>query len=425
MFSLSDDVNLILKMLSNAGYQAYIVGGCVRDFLLHKPPSDFDITTDASPVQVEMVFNTYSVIKTGLQHGTLTVLINKEAYEITTFRTDGVYTDNRRPDSVNFTRSLADDLARRDFTVNALAYNPTDGLQDFFGGENDISNKIIRCVGDPYKRFNEDALRILRALRFSSVLSFEIEENTKAAILDSRNLLSNIAAERIMSEFFKILCGDNCKNVLTEYIEVITVFIPELSVCQELDVKSCCHTHDILNHNIKTVTACENKPYIKLAALLHNIDKLFCFTDNTDVDIARGILNRLKVSNFIKDRALTLIKNYNCKISASRTDIKKQMNKLTSDVFNELVLLIKVDYLIKAPKTDDCDRCDEVLAIANDILSKNECYSLKGLAIKGNDLVALGYTGSKIKEILELVLDKVIIGELENDYNQIINTMFT
>lgn len=228
IFYYPNSIDVIISKLQKSGFKAYLVGGCVRDFIIGLTPHDYDITTDALPQDIISIFSDYTTIPTGLKHGTVTVIADNTPIEITTFRTDGKYINSRRPQEVFFTRSYKDDASRRDFTMNALAYNKNDGIIDYFGGVSDIENKIIRTVNNPDKRFSEDALRILRAIRFSSVLGFSIEENTGKSIHNNKELLANISSERIFSEFTKLLCGNNVKNILIEYSDVISIFIPEI-----------------------------------------------------------------------------------------------------------------------------------------------------------------------------------------------------
>ncbi|MBP9988859.1 MAG: hypothetical protein KBT46_05100, partial [Ruminococcus sp.] len=224
-----DFINTAFKLLEESGFEAYAVGGCIRDSIMNKSPNDWDMTTSAKPEQIISVFSDYRTIPTGINHGTVTVLFDKNPVEITTMRIDGKYTDNRRPEKVFYTDKIEEDLSRRDFTVNAIAYNPRLGIIDPFKGCRDIKNKIITCVGNPDRRFNEDALRIIRALRFASTLSFEIEKNTADSIVKNKHLLNNIANERIRVELIKLLCGDNAEKILLDYKDIIFLIIPELS----------------------------------------------------------------------------------------------------------------------------------------------------------------------------------------------------
>ena len=275
---LSEGAKKVIEMLEEAGYEAFAVGGCVRDSLLGKKPFDFDVTTSASPEEMKEVFRNEHVIETGIKHGTLTVLINKEPVETTSFRVEKGYSDNRRPEKVEFVRSLSEDLSRRDFTINALAYNEKTGIVDLFGGISDLEHGTVRCVGNPDKRFNEDALRIMRALRFASVLGFEIEEETAASIKRNCGLLNNISSERISSELSKLLCGKNAAKILLEHPEPFFVIIPELSVLKGFDQRHFRHHLDAFGHTAAVLEAVPPVLELRLAALLHDIAKPLCQT---------------------------------------------------------------------------------------------------------------------------------------------------
>ena len=269
LIKMPENAKGIIDKLRTCGYDAYAVGGCIRDSIMGKIPYDWDICTSALPEEVLEVLGERNIIENGLKHGTVTVHIDGENYEITTFRTDGQYLDNRHPENVTFVRELKEDLSRRDFTMNSLAYNYSEGLIDIFGGRDDINNSIIRCVGDPDKRFGEDALRILRALRFSSQLGFSIEEKTSASIHKNAELLKNISAERIMSEFTKILMGKNVEDVLMNYKDVIAVFIPEIKPMFGFEQHNPHHVYDVWQHTVKSVACVKNERILRLTAFFH------------------------------------------------------------------------------------------------------------------------------------------------------------
>ncbi len=430
---LPKEVEIALKLLKTSGFEAYLVGGCVRDSILDIEQKDFDITTDAEPYQILKVFQEYRVIETGLKHGTVTVMINSVPLEITTYREDGNYSDNRRPDQVNFIKSLKEDLARRDFTMNAIAFNPETGFVDYFGGVEDIRRKAIRAVGDPEKRFREDSLRILRGLRFTSVYGFEIEAETAQAMLDLKALLKNISVERIAVELIKTLSGINMKQVMTEFYEVYGEFIPELLPMAGFEQQSKYHIYDVYLHSIMVAQSIENKPYFKLAALLHDIGKPFAFSTDAEgtghfyghaeesVRIADNILTRLKFDNFTKERVLTLIQYHDSRILESDKSVKRWLNRLSPEVFFDLLELKRADKLAQNPDlVDASEDVDAIRSIAERILSEKQCFSLKDLCVGGKDLIELGYEeGKKIGEILNLTLGMVIEGELDNDKDKI------
>lgn len=280
---LPDYAETIIKRLNDSGYEAYAVGGCVRDLLLGETPKDYDFTTNASPEQILRVFSDCKRFDCGLRFGTVGVLLEGKTAEITTYRRDGGYTDHRRPDRVDFSESLSEDLKRRDFTFNAMAFAPSRGLIDPFEGREDLARRIVRAVGDPGLRFREDALRILRALRFASCLGFRIEEGTAAAIHGCAGLLKNISGERIYAELTKLLCGKGCGAVLREYPDVFAVFIPEISRCVGFEQHTRYHDRDVYEHTIAAVAAVAPKPHLRLAMLLHDLAKpdFFRLTDGT------------------------------------------------------------------------------------------------------------------------------------------------
>ena len=299
---------LALHTLQSNGHLAFVVGGCVRDSLLGRTPNDWDVTTSALPEEVADCFRNFRVIETGLQHGTLTVLVDGTPIEITTFRNDGIYLDHRHPVGVTFSNTVEDDLARRDFTVNAMAYHPERGLVDLFGGREDLKNRVIRCVGDPVTRFREDGLRILRAIRFASVLGFSLDEKTKAAVRSEKSLLEFIAPERIREEFCKLLCGVNAENVIREYVDVIGQFLPELLACRGFEQNTKYHCYDVLEHTLCALSHASNDLFVRLAVLLHDIGKPLCYTEDENGGHFKGhgpvgtamteqILRRLRFDN--------------------------------------------------------------------------------------------------------------------------------
>lgn len=428
MINIPYEIKLILSKLRENGHEAYIIGGCVRDSILGNTPKDYDVTTSALPHETERVFRDHRVIETGLKHGTVTVLVNKMPVEITTYRIDSDYSDNRRPDSVTFTKNLEEDTSRRDFTMNAIAIDEFGNIKDFHGGVDDIENKIIRCVGDPDKRFSEDALRILRAIRFSSVLGFDIEENTRSAIFSNKELLQNISRERIASEFIKLLCGQNARKVITEYIDVIGVFIPEALPMKGFDQRNYHHIYDILEHTAAAVDNTPNEPILRLAAFLHDIGKPSTFTIKDDIghfyghaavsaQMSREILNRLKFDNYTKDTVIKLVKLHDGQISETETAVKRFMNKHSPEIFFMLLDLKRADNLAQAPQYHiRTEMLAGLRAIGEDIINREECFSLKQLAINGKDLIEIGYTpGRDIGECLNYLLEEVINQHTDNN----------
>lgn len=422
-------VETALQELTQAGFSAYLVGGCVRDALMGLQPKDYDITTAALPEQTKQVFCGYRVIETGLQHGTVTVLLDGMPLEITTYRVDGTYRDCRHPDSVSFSDSLKDDLSRRDFTVNAIAYHPKQGLVDCFGGRQDIFDGMIRCIGLPEQRFHEDALRILRALRFSSVLGFTIEEKTAKAIHREKGLLRHVSAERIYTEFVKLLCGKNVRPVLEDYIDVIAEFLP-----QALAMKGCLqncvyHCFDVLGHTARAVEAIEPEPVLRLAAFFHDIGKPACrTTDENGIDhfyghgavsaeIAHTALVQLRSDSKTVQLVTELVQHHDVPIAQTEKSIKRSLNRLSADGFFQMLALKRADTLAHSRMCHD--RLEELTVLQNaalQILEKQDCFSLKQLAINGRDLLAEGIpAGKRLGALLQMLLDAVIDGRVENE----------
>ena len=424
-----------LSMMENAGYEAFIVGGCVRDALMGIPPKDYDITTSALPEETKAVFREYRVIETGIQHGTVTVMMEGMPLEITTYRTEGTYSDNRHPDSVSFTTSLREDVARRDFTMNAIAYSPTRGLIDHFGGEADIRAGIIRCVGDPDTRFREDALRMMRGIRFASVLGFRMEDDTAAAIRGNKERIPSVSAERIRVELTKLLCGVNVKNVLMDWWDVLGVVIPEILPMHNFDQKTPYHIYDVWEHTAVAVSETPPVTHLRLSAFLHDIGKPSSFfTDEkgtghfyghpaVSAEMAEKILARLKYDNVTRYRVITLVKEHDRIIEPTETAVKRALSRLTPEVFFNLLAIKRADNLAQSPNyRDRLETYDTIEAMAQDILEKNECISVAALAVNGSDLIALGMKpGKEIGEMLSHLLEQVIRGKLENEQEELLS----
>ena len=414
-----------LQRLQQAGYEAGIVGGCVRDRLMGREPQDYDITTAALPEQTAAVFADARVIETGLRHGTVTVLLDGEPLEITTYRIDGEYSDGRRPDSVRFTPSLTEDLARRDFTMNAMAYAPDTGLVDPFGGQADILAGCIRCVGEPERRFTEDALRILRALRFASVLGFSIEPETEAALRRCAPLLHRISAERIAAELKKLLCGADVRRVLLRYADVLGEVLPEILPMVGFDQKNPYHCYDILEHSAAAVEAIAPEPELRFAALLHDIGKPDCFfTDERGVghfyghaarsaELADAILTRLRFDRAGRERIVTLVRRHDRPIEVTETAVRRALNRLSPSGFSDLLALMRADCLAQAPAyRSRLETYDRLEAMAKEILAAGQCFSLRDLAVSGRDLGLP--PGPAVGKALASLLDSVMDGRVEN-----------
>ena len=432
MVFLSEKADFIINRLNKHGFRAFIVGGAVRDILMGKEPTDTDITTDALPEETKAVFSDYNVIETGIKHGTVTVVIDSTPVEITTFRTEGAYSDGRHPDSVSFTRNIEDDLSRRDFTMNSIAYNSTDGITDPFGGAKDIKMGVIRCVGNPGLRFTEDSLRILRAMRFSSVLGFEIEKETSEAMLCCRELLKNVSAERIYTELTKMLCGKNIKSVLLKYADIFAVIIPDIGKMQSFNQHNFHHKYDLLGHTAAVTESIEPVHHLRLAALLHDIGKPYCMSfDEAGVghfykhpsigaDIADKILRNLKADNSTREKVIKLIKWHDTPIEESERIIKRKLRSMGEEMLYDLIRLKRADTKGLADefhiRSEHFDRLEQIIS---DVIEKQQCFSLKDLAINGNDAASLGFKGKSIGNALNFALEAVMDGT-ENSYEVLI-----
>ena len=429
-----------VKMLRNCGFEAFLIGGSVRDCIMGLPIGDIDITTSATPTEVEEVFKDFRVIETGIKHGTVTVLIDNEPLEITTYRSEGTYSDNRHPDSVTFSKALKDDVIRRDFTMNAIAFDFQDGFVDLVGGLDDINGKIIRAIGDAETRFREDALRILRALRFSSVLGFSIEESTAKAIHKCKDLLKNISAERIQVEFSKLICGKNAYSVLKEYADVICIFIPELEKCVNFEQVNHHHIYDVYTHTLKALEQSKNDLHIRLALFLHDIGKPYVahFDENGEqhyyshpkksAELAEEFLTRLRFDNETKNAVVTLVKMHDTPIIIDKEDTpsKKRLKRILSQIGIDLTYdLIEIKHCDNLSQNPQYYRGDDfykaTYAMLDEIINGNECFSIKDLKINGNDLISMGFEGKEIGKTLQKCLDGVIDGKVKNEYNNLID----
>lgn len=426
--TLSPQATRALTLLRAAGYEAWIVGGCVRDALLGRTPQDYDLTTSALPQETKAVFSGFRVIETGATHGTITVLMDGEPLEITTYRVDGGYSDARHPDCVTFTRSLREDAARRDFTINAMAFSPQEGLRDFFGGQEDLKGKVIRCVGEPDRRFQEDALRILRALRFAAQLDFSLEGETEAAARRQAHLLEKISAERLSAELGKLLCGPAAGRVLTAYYDILGRVIPELLPMAGFDQRNVHHCYDVLTHTAVAVDHVPPKLHLRLAMLLHDVGKPACFSLGEDgqghfyghahksMELAQDVLHRLRFPNALTERVVTLIRYHDSVLPEDPRLVARWLGKLGEEAFFDLLAIQRGDTAALNPLF--CTRksgFDALEMIAKDVLSQKTCLSLRDLAVDGHDLLALGYRGRVIGQALNLLLEEVLEGRIPNE----------
>ena len=422
-----------IEMLNNAGYEAYAVGGCVRDAIMNIEINDFDITTSATPEEMQQVFKNERTYETGIKHGTITFVYENENVEITTYRLDGEYEDNRRPKTVEFTKSLENDLKRRDFTMNAIVYNNSEGYIDMFGGIEDIKNKTIRAIGNPKDRFNEDALRILRAIRFASKLGFEIEENTKKAMLECKHLLHNISGERIAAEINKFVLGSNVKKAILDHYDILSEIIPEFEAMHNFDQKNDWHVYDVLTH---TAVVVENTPqiaHLRLTALLHDTGKVHTFTvdekgighfyghNDKSAEIAENYLTKYKYDNFTKERVYKLVKVHDTPIEPDRILIKKRINRMGKDCFFDLIKIKRADNLAQNPNKVRLDIIDEIEKIATDIVNE-DCFTLGSLKINGGDLIKNGFKpGKQLGNILNTLLEEVMEEKIPNEKEALLN----
>ncbi len=428
---IPEKVNYIIKELEKHGHEAYIVGGCVRDCLLKRIPNDWDITTSARPDEVIELFE--RTIPTGIQHGTVTVMIGHDAFEVTTYRIDVNYSDGRHPDSIEFTHDIVQDLSRRDFTINAIAYNAKTGLVDPFEGYKDIQNKYIRCVGSPEDRFEEDALRMLRAIRFSAQLNFRMTAYTMKGIYDKSNLIKNISMERIQAEFNKILLTDSSKLSSLKGFGLLRFIIPEICDSEDVTQDNPYHIYNVWKHTLIATEIIEGELYLKLTMLLHDLGKkLTKTTDKNGVDhfynhssesvkIAKRILKRMKYDNVTVSKVLTLIQYHDYNIEPKKKIIKKLLNKLENvGLFEDLLKVKWADTLAQNPKyikqrilnLIDCEKEFKY------IIKQKECFNRKNLAINGDDLMSIGVEQGKdigyvLNKILEIVIDNPELNEKE------------
>ncbi len=423
------NVDIAINLLQSAGFEAYAVGGCVRDSLLGKTPNDWDITTSAKPEDMKSVFADFHCIDTGIKHGTVTVVIDGEPLEITTFRLDGEYEDNRHPKSVTFTSNLGADLGRRDFTVNAMAYSKKTGTVDLFGGQNDLKNKIIRCVGDPDRRFNEDALRILRALRFASALDFEIEEKTAQSLLKNRALLGNISEERIAKELLKLVCGKGAKRILTDFAPVLFEILPELQPMYKNSHDNPHHCYDIYEHTLIAVESINPEPTLRFAMLLHDCGKpaVKKFDENgvahfyghqrISAEISAQILARLKVSNKFRDEILFFVSNHDrWELYENTEKMPRYLSKFGLDGVLNLLKVMRADVLAQSPEYRyRLDQIADAEETAKNLAAQKPCLSLSELQINGRTLMDIGIPqGRKLGAVLAQLLDEVIDGVTKN-----------
>ena len=429
---LNPELKFILKTLENAGYEAYIVGGCVRDFLMNRKIHDFDITTNALPEKVTEIFSSFKVIPTGIKHGTVTVIYHDRPFEITTFRIDGSYSDSRRPDTVEFTSSLTDDLSRRDFTMNAIAMDRNGNIYDHFGGAEDIKKGIIRCVGDPEKRFTEDALRILRAVRFSSQLGFKIESETSETLFKLKQRLDFVSRERVREELDKIIFGENCIYTMMTYREIIAQIVPEIRESFDFQQHSRYHKYDVYEHTVRAVDSAIT-PFLKRVMFFHDIGKPAMFRLDEKgtghfkhhaeygAEMTKNIMKRLKYDNKTINVTYELIYRHSDKIMTERQAMQT-VSEIGADMFFMLMQVKRADNYAKnefvLQEHEVFSRIEENI---KRMIENNVCMSISQLAVNGNDISELGIKGQKIGNTLKILLGLVMDGAVSNDREELIS----
>lgn len=421
---LPEKVNTIIITLQAAGFEAYAVGGCVRDSILGRRPEDWDITTSAAPDETKALFG--KTFDTGIEHGTVTVLLDREGFEVTTYRIDGKYEDSRHPKEVTFTRNLKEDLLRRDFTMNAMAYNEKEGLVDIFGGLTDLKEKRIRCVGDARERFSEDALRILRGVRFAAQLGFSIEDGTRAGMRELAPTLRKISAERIQAELVKMLVSDRPGLLLEAYELGITAqFLPEFDRLMETEQETPHHMYNVGEHTVHAIENVRADKILRLTMLLHDMGKPALKTVDASgrahfkkhafesEKIAKNVLKRLKFDNDTLRKVTRLVYYHDYRMPAEAENVRRAMNRIGEDIFSCYMEVRRADVLAQSMyrREEKIRNLDEIEELYRDIVKKDQCVSLKKLAVTGRDLIEAGMepgkeVGKKLDELLELVIEK-------------------
>ena len=416
------EVQEIISVLQEHGHDAYAVGGCVRDSLLGRAPADWDITTSAKPMEVKRLFR--RTVDTGIQHGTVTVMFGKEGFEVTTYRIDGEYEDGRHPKEVTFTGEVREDLRRRDFTINAMAYNEKEGLLDLFGGIDDLNKKVIRCVGNPEERFTEDALRIMRAVRFAGQLGFSIEEKTKQAASKLSGNLEKISAERIETEIRKLLLSNHPELLRTAYeLGITEVVLPEFDAIMQTEQNTPHHFTNVGEHTLKALELIPANKVLRYTMLLHDMGKpKMKTTDENGRDhfkghgeeserIANEVLHRLKMDNDTIKKVTKLVKWHDVRTQPTPKAVRKAMNKLGEELYPLLLQVQYADTMAQSTyqREEKLERIHKVKVIYEQIIEEKQCFSIRNLAVNGKDLIAIGVTqGKQIGEILNILLEDVL-----------------
>lgn len=420
---LPERVDRIIKTLQGCGYEAYAVGGCIRDSLLGKKPEDWDITTSALPEETKALF--HKTFDTGIEHGTVTVLMGEEGFEVTTYRIDGKYEDSRHPREVSFTRNLKEDLLRRDFTINAMAYNDADGLVDIFGGIPDLEAGVVRCVGNAEERFSEDALRILRGIRFAAQLGFEIDEDTRRGMRLLAPTLEKISAERIRAELIKLLVSDRPEMLRDAYeLGITKIFLPEFDRIMVTEQETLHHIYSVGEHTLHAMKNVRADKALRLTMLLHDMGKPALKTVDADgvahfkkhaaesYAIAKRVLKRLKFDNDTLNKVSRLVYYHDYRMPATAGNVRRAMNKIGEELFPLYMEVRRADVTAQSmyQREEKIRNLDEIEEIYQEICRTKQCVSLKDLAVSGRDLIGAGMSpgreiGAKLNELLELVIE--------------------
>ena len=435
---LPEKVNTIIKTIQAAGFEAYAVGGCVRDSILGRVPDDWDITTSAKPQEIKSLFK--RTIDTGIEHGTVTVMLGKEGFEVTTYRIDGEYEDSRHPKEVTFTSNLREDLKRRDFTINAMAYNDEVGLVDIFEGIPDIERKIIRCVGDAKERFTEDALRMMRAVRFSAQLGYSIDEGTKEAIKELAPTLQRISAERIQVELVKLVTSGNPDYLKTAYETGITaVVLPEFDLCMKTEQNNPHHMYNVGEHTLWAMKHIKADKVLRLTMLFHDMGKPEAITtdekgvhhfhghNESSSQIAKNILRRLRFDNDTIHKVERLVYYHDYRPALTDKSVRRFVAKIGKELFPLYLLVQKADTLAQSEykREEKLSKIKTIEEIFRGIMEREECLCLKDLAVTGKDLIDCGIKpGKEIGEILNRFLEMVIENPKLNEKEILLNNLF-
>ena len=428
---LPPNVHVCIEALEKEGFSCYAVGGCVRDALWGLTPHDYDLCTAAKPETIAQIFAGHTLVRSGEKHGTIGVVIDGAVYEITTYRTEGDYTDGRHPGWVEFVDDITLDLSRRDFTVNAMAYSPTRGYADPFGGRQDLKDGVLRCVGEAEKRFSEDALRILRGVRFAVRYGLEVEKNTKNAMYRLAPLMENLARERVFDELCKLLPLVNAEDLLA-FAPVLTQVIPELMPLMGFDQKNPHHQYDIFTHTAQVVAGTPADLAVRWAALLHDIGKPGCFSQDEQgighfyghaklgAQIADSILLRLKAPTALRQRVVMLIEQHMTPLEPDKKLLRRRLSKLGSEAVHQLLALQRSDM---GAKPADDSRFSQIQLLLQEIEAENACLSIRDLAVSGHDLMDLGYRGPAIGQALQFLLEQVLDERVENEKEALIQAL--